>query len=135
MVTIGGFLRRQGPRTRRERRWAPEVTPLESRALQTVISSQSTVLVHPGLLPNTPNGRFVPVAVFGQIATNHPERPAGFFFVTDEYRVIEPHGPVALTPQGSKNGLFLYGFSFSVSLQAKRSTNTPDGRHYDIFVG
>jgi hypothetical protein len=114
----------------------PEVSPLEGRSLQTVITSISTVLVHPGLLPNTPDGRFVPVKVFGELATLKPEKPSGLWFVTDEYRSVEPHGTMTLTPAGSFHHRFpLFAFSFTVDLQERRSTNTPDGRHYDLFVG
>jgi hypothetical protein len=124
-----------GGRARR-RRYKPEVAGLESRALMSVNVDWTSVNVAPQIIPNTPDGRQVPVAVAGIIATNHPETPKGLFFVTDEYRADEPRGPVALTPLGkSKQGLYQYGFVFQISLQAKRSTNTPDGRHYNLFVG
>jgi len=101
----------------------------------------SVVKVNPGILPPSASGRAVPVEVFGTIASTHTSPPKGFFFVTDEYRAVEPGGRVALSPYPvsvQKIGpttLYSFGFSFSVSLQAKRSTSTPDGRHYNVFVG
>jgi hypothetical protein len=136
MVTMGGWHRREGRSGRgRHRGWAPEVTRLESRTLQTINNTLSVVHVHPGLVANTTDGRQVPIAVYGSIASNHSQAPAGFFFVTDQYHADEPRGPVALTPLGISKGWYQYGFSFTVSLQAKRSLGSPNGREYNLFVG
>jgi hypothetical protein len=134
---MSAWLRRLGfpLRRRRPHRHALEVMVLERRELQAVIESITTVHVHPGLLHNTPNGQFIPVAIFGDIATTRVENPAGFWFVTDEYRRVEPQGTMTLTPAGKFKGFPIEAFSFTIELQARRSTNTPDGRHYDIFVG
>ena len=120
-------------RSRIKPRRALALDHLESRELQAVISGQSALVVHPALLPNT--GRYVNVRFFGALATNSNAYPEGFFVVTDEYRRVEPHGNVALTPLPTKNGLHRYAFDFTIPLQASRSTGTADGRHYNIFVG
>ena len=124
-------------RRRRPRRWTPEVTALESRALLTINGGLEVVAVHPAVLRPTSSGRAESVAVAGMIATNHPVRPAGFFFVTDEYRQYEPRVPVALSqnPVDFKKGWYYFSFSFTVKFPTKRSTNTPDGRHFNLFVG
>ena len=142
MVTIAGLLRqsqkgiRRGPRPRR---FAPEVAPLETRALLTVNNYLTKVLVHPGLLPPTSSGTALPVHVSGVISANHATIPQGLFFVVDEYRAFEPSGSVALTPAGGKaigaTVWYNFAFSFDINFPTKRSTNTPDGRHYDLFVG
>ncbi len=138
MVTIGGMLDRKGM-SRRPRRFTPEVAALETRALQTVNDGLTHVLVHPGVLPPTSSGRALPVHVYGTISSNHAQIPRGFFFVTDEYRVFEPAGAVTLRQAGSQklnNQIWYdYGFSFNINFPTSRSTNTPDGRHYDLFVG
>jgi len=142
MVTIAGLLRQDGNRRRprsRPRRFAPEVAALETRALQTVNNYLSNVYVHPGLLPPTSNGQTIPVHIFGVISANHTSAPKGLFFVTDEYRAFEPSGPITFTPAGGKriNGTLWsnFAFSFEINFPTNRSTNTPDGRHYDLFVG
>lgn len=138
MAAFRGFLRflpNSSHRvTRRSRAAYLEITPLETRALQTIIPSKSVVLVHPALLPAT-DGKFLPVHIYGSLATTRSTTPQGFFFVTDEYRAVEPHGNLLLTPVGIKDGFYHYTFDFNLFLQAKRSTNTPDGRHYYAFIG
>jgi hypothetical protein len=135
-----GFLRRLWarrpvPRTRRlSQSCTPSVLPLEGRVLQALITSKWIVNVHPGVLPPT-SGAFLPVHVYGQIASTRPETPVGFFFVTDEYRRDEPSGPIALGPATPSFNFYVSTFDFTIYLQAKRSTKTMDGRHYDLFVG
>ncbi len=115
--------------------------PLEGRALTVVNASLGFIHTDPAVL--APTGQYTTVTVSGQIGSNHPVPPDAFFFVTDEYRLDEPRGRgVVLTPAGTKsvpNGYvktwYLYTYSFTIQLQAKRSTRTFDGRHYDIFVG
>ena len=92
------------------------------------------ITVVPQVLPPTSNGRFVPVTFFGQVKGTRPAA-TGYFHVTDEYRRVEPSGDVTLTPAGKSLGFYVFDFRFTVDLQAKRSTNTPDGRHYDVLVG
>jgi hypothetical protein len=123
-----------GDRDRRRRRWTPEMTGLERRDMATVIVPPNQVFVHPGLLPPT-NGQFVPVLVYGKIFDTRPQTPSGFFHVTDEYRRVEPFGTFSLVPAGKLGAAFAFSFQFTLNLQAKRSTNTPDGRHYDVLVG
>lgn len=141
MDIIDGLRRRiaaGGRRPRRPRRWSPTVTPLEDRTLQTVASGLGFIKADPAVL--APTGRYVTVTVHGEIGASHRDPPAAFFFVTDEYRTVEPRAPhVPLTferdvvlPYGTWS---VFSYSFQVRLQAKRSTRTFDGRHYDIFVG
>ncbi len=145
MDIIAGLRRRlgagAGARARRAQRWTPEVTRLEGRTLMVVNGSLGFVKADPPVL--APSGQYVSVTITGKLGDNHPVAPAAFYFVTDEYRVDEPAGKgVVLTPAGTKsvpNGYvktwYLYTYSFTIQLQAKRSTRTFDGRHYDIFVG
>jgi hypothetical protein len=123
-----------GHRDRRRRRWTPEMTQLERRDLSAVSVPSDTVFVHPGILPPT-NGQFVPVLVYGRIFDSRPQTPSGFFHVTDEYRRVEPFGKFSLVPAGKAGASYAFRFEFTINLQAKRSTKTPDGRHYDILVG
>jgi len=75
-----------------------------------------------------PNGKMVPVTVSGTITDNlsgvNPSTAA--FAVVDEYGSVHPSGTVTLGPGGS--------YSFTVSLQASRNGNDPDGRQYMISV-
>ena len=131
-----GFLQRlwtQGSRPRR-RGCAPSVVPLEGRVLQALIVGKWIVNIHPGLLPPTDHS-FLPVHVYGEIASTRQETPTAFFFVTDEYRSDEPSGHIKLGPSVPSFNYFVSPFDFTFYLQATRSTNTPDGRHYDIFIG
>jgi hypothetical protein len=143
MVTLAGLRRRLGDlaRRRRPRRLVPQVAPLEGRTLQAINTSLGFVKVTPQILP--PDGRPTTVTVNGEIASSSPVPPAGFFFVTDEYRTDEPHGTVGpLTldhikpiPVGPIKQYYVFRYSFTLTLQASRSKNTPDGRHYYLFVG
>jgi hypothetical protein len=111
------------------RRAAISVTPLEDRRL---LYFASTLVATPSVL-FPPTGRFVPVVISGSFTElNHPpqKRQLGAFQVIDEYRRIEPSGPVALTFQGQNK----FTFSFTLNLQASRSLNTPPGRRYYITV-
>jgi hypothetical protein len=87
------------------------------------------------LLP--PNNRIVPVVISGIFTelNRKPPKPDGSvpqaaFFVIDEYHRIQPKGPIHLTELTSHK----FSFSFTVYLQATRSTGSPDGRHYYITV-
>lgn len=122
------------PRARR-RRHVPELAPLEARAMQTVNGGLSVVHVHPGLLPSYSDGRQVNVHAYGTIYTNHSIPPKGFYFVTDQYRADEPSGQISLKSIGTYKGWYGNSFSFNISLQAKRSSATQNGRFYDLFVG
>lgn len=125
--------RRPRPRPPHRRRHTPEVSGLERRELMTVVPKQATVLVVPQYLP--PNGQNIPVTFTGTLASTRSATPVGFFHVTDEYRRYEPFGNVALTPLGASDGYYRFGFKFTVSFPAQRSTNTPDGRHYYVLLG
>ena len=112
----------------------PSVVPLEGRVLQALITSRWSVNVHPAVLPPT-DGDFLPIHIYGQVASTRPQTPLGFFFVTDEYRTDEPSGPITLGPTTQSFNYYLSSFDFTIYLQAKRSTKTMDGRHYDLFIG
>jgi hypothetical protein len=109
------------------RRCRPEVAPLEERRLLFVTGI--TAVATPNVLV-PPNGRYVPVTVTGTILDSHDKAPQSFFKVTDEYRRDEPFAP--LTLQRTAQYTFRYRVTFF--LQAQRSTQVPDGRHYDILI-
>ena len=145
---------------RRRRRYQVEVSELDPRLMlaaavtgahaAAVEKAAATPKPTPGVtgfnataVPNVllpPNGQFVLVTVSGQVVANTTSPPSGFFYVTDEYREIEPRGVFKLGPgqpfvfNGTPDGT-VYPYSFTIYLQAQRSTNIPDGRHYYILVG
>lgn len=113
--------------TRRHRQCRVEVTPLEGRCL---MFAGATATVTPDVL-FPPNGRFVPVTVTGQvIETNKRLTPTASFQVIDEYRRVEPSGPITLVRRPDGN----YDYSFTIRLQARRATQYPAGRRYYIIV-
>lgn len=123
----------RGKQTRdRTRCLRPEVDGLEPRELPIV--GPVTASLAPRILK--PIGRFVPVTVTGtmpvQLAGNEP---VGRFQVIDEYRKVEPRRRFTLV-QGrlldAKKNTYQYDWSFTVNLDARRSTAVPDGRHYYI---
>ncbi len=75
-----------------------------------------------------PNGKMVPVTVFGTITDNlsgvDPSTAA--FKVVDEYGSVQPSGSVTLGSGGS--------YSFTISLQASRNGTDKNGRLYTITV-
>jgi hypothetical protein len=125
-----GTRHRQGPPRRRQ---APELLALERRELLTVVPKQFPLFVSPSVLP--PDNKFHTVSFTGAVASTRPQVPTGFFQVTDEYRQYEPAGPVALTPIGQHKGFYDFQFKFTLTFPAQRSTNTPDGRHFDVLIG
>jgi hypothetical protein len=133
---MGGFFRQflaagrtSGLWRHRRSRRRPEVDALEERRLLAV--SNLVVTAVPNIL-SPPDGRYVPVTVSGQLVATSASPPKGFFFVTDQYRAIEPRGAVALHPASTAN---LFTYSFTIHLRAKRGSQTPNGRQYDILVG
>lgn len=128
---------------RQQRRRIPEVVTLEGRRLLSL--SVTALEVTPSVLW-PPNGRFVPVTVTGKllqfeivtvndkskvIVRSLPGERRANFQVTDEYRRIEPHGPVHLVDDGDGK----YSFAFTIKLQASRVTEYPAGRRYYITFG
>jgi hypothetical protein len=86
-----------------------------------------TVAVNPTeLWP--PSGQMRPVTVTGSITDTESgvDARTASYTVLDEYRLIQPTGPVSLQPNGR--------YSFTVSLQASRRGSDADGRHYTITV-
>jgi hypothetical protein len=127
----------QEPRNARQerarRRIVGEVQRLEDRQLLTFAVM---VTATPQVL-SPPNNRVVPVVISGKFTEldRRPPRPDGSppqasFFVVDDYHRIQPKGPIHLTEINSHN----FTFSFTVNLQASRSTNTSNGRHYYVTV-
>src|SRR3954451_15250170 len=119
--------------TWRKGRWPTRATsrrvrePLDSRELPTLITTLTATLAPALLFP--PNGRFVPVTVTGtvqefnfaggrltQLAPSQIKTPPTTNIqVVDEYRRVEPHGRIALTPRAKD-----YTFTFTTYLQASR---------------
>jgi hypothetical protein len=144
MVLMIRFLPRSGrertPRHRPSpRRFQAGVDALEGRQLLTF--SIKTVQITPQLLW-PPNGQYVPVQVSGTAIEFHyngqsvtfneqPGPKVGQFRVTDEYRQNNPTG--VFTPVHTTLNQFT--FSFTVYLQAKRSTEFPQGRRYYVSIG
>lgn len=118
-----------GLRRSPSRRLRPAVDGLEDRQLLAI--DKFLVAATPKVL-SPPDGRFVPVTVSGSFETSIGSTPKGFFFVTDQYGRIEPKGAVALHTAGAPN---LFAYSFTINLQAKRGSQTMNGRQYDILVG
>jgi probable HAF family extracellular repeat protein len=77
-----------------------------------------------------PNGQQVAVTVSGTITDEDGgsgvKVGSAAYVVMDEYGQIQPKGSVTLKSNGS--------YSFTISLQASRNGNDPDGRHYTIAV-
>lgn len=115
--------------TRRRRRYPLEVAGLEGRRL---LATSVFLVVEPlVLLPA--DGRHVKVTVEGEVyETNTKVRPRASFRVFDQYRQIEPRGPVTLTQ--SPRDPVVYSYSFEITLQAKRGGGSPNGRFYDVNV-
>jgi len=70
----------------------------------------------------------VPVRVFGTITDSgsgvDPTKVT--FSVADEYGIVQPSGPVSLSPDGT--------YSFTILLQAYRHGGDKNGRQYTITV-
>lgn len=130
---------RRGTSARRSRRrLEPQLAPLESRQLLYFSPAVATA-VPTTLWP--PNSQYVPVVVSGQfkeftLVNNKavfkllPGPKQASFNVVDEYHRDEPMGPIHLTNEGG--GVFSY--SFTIHLQASRSTQFAAGRRYYINV-
>jgi hypothetical protein len=76
-----------------------------------------------------PNGKMVSVTISGKItdAGSGVNASTAAYTVTDEYRLVQPSGPVTLL---DANG----SYSFAIQLQASRNGNDRDGRQYTISV-
>ena len=137
-MAIMGRLKGRGRRRSDGKRnpYRPEVAALETRALMSVNSDWTLVNPVPRVIPNLPGAPQVPIDINGVIASNHAVAPTGLYYVIDSYRADEPRGSMTLVPIGlSKQKLYQYAYNFKITLQASRSTNTPGGRYYNLFVG
>lgn len=138
-----GWSHRGQKQRQRARRVSPqlrtlEVTTLERRDLMAVNGGLVDYTVTPQIVPNLKGGPQVPVLVQGTLDSTHPQAPSGLYFTTDEYRADEPRGSMPLVPLGPDpvyKGNYKFAFRFTFTVQAQRSTNTYDGRHYYLFVG
>jgi hypothetical protein len=123
---------------------APALDPLETRRVCFV--GPMIAVAAPNILAAT--GGYVPVHVSGLLDdTATLDKIGASYRVTDEYRTVEPSGPVTLTSLGSNtikfparsNGKYVsipanYSFNFTVYVQATRSNQVFDGRHYYINI-
>ena len=75
-----------------------------------------------------PNGRMVPVTVFGTItdSASGVNAKTATYAVKDEYGLVQPSGAITLGPGGA--------YLFVVYLQASRRGSDFNGRHYRITV-
>jgi hypothetical protein len=75
-----------------------------------------------------PNGKLVTVTVSGTMSDNlsgiNPS--TAVFAVQDSYGLVQPSGPVSLSPDGT--------YSFTISLEARREGQGQNGRLYTIVV-
>jgi hypothetical protein len=137
----GGFLRRFAAPRREHRALRPAVGTLEGRCMPVVAGNLSVVNVSPPFLTPTSSPNYEQVTISGALAVNHDVAPVGKFFVTDEYRADEPRGNLTIFPNSiltRQVGTFTFDyfpFTFTLNLSTQRSTKTPDGRHYYLFVG
>jgi hypothetical protein len=119
---------RRAPRRAPARR--PTLDVLETRELLTFTGF--TADNRPKILFPA-NTRFVPIVITGTV--NILEKrlvPQLNFQVVDEYRLIQPSGPVKARRLEGQPGAFT--FSFTVSLQAKVRAHDRFGRQYFITV-
>lgn len=88
---------------------------------------QIVVAAKPALLW-PPNGRSVSVTLSGNISDDMSgvDASSAKFSVLDEYGIIHPSGSITIGRDGV--------FSFPINLQASRSGNDSDGRHYTIAL-
>jgi hypothetical protein len=89
-----------------------------------------TVLATPATL-QPPNGDMVPVTVTGTITDDEPlgtglNSSSASYTVIDSYGQVQPHGNIALGPDG--------GYTFTTQLQASRIGNDKDDRRYTVLV-
>ena len=75
-----------------------------------------------------PNGKLVSDTISGRVADalSGLDTSSLSFRVLDEYRQVQPNGPIALGPGG--------GYSFSIALEARRLGQDVDGRRYEIVI-
>ncbi len=85
-----------------------------------------TVVASPSFLW-PPNGSLIQVTVRGRIKDPSGIDPGSpVFSVRDEYRSVEPRGPITIGPGGA--------YSFTILLQALRDDQDLDGRWYWITI-
>jgi hypothetical protein len=133
-VCMGGIILRAGrrrvsPRFGNPSRLRPELSPLEDRVLQAIISVKLTAT--PQILPN--NGRYVPVRLVGEVSTTNPKDvPVVLLQVIDQYRMVEPSGQIKLRPTENAG---TWSYDLTIKLQGSRSNTFKDSRLYSVTVG
>lgn len=130
------------PRSRpSSRRFRAGVDALEDRRLLSFAIDVKSIHVTPQILW-PPNGRYVQVQISGTATeyhyNGHTAPPIdmsgpkiGQFHVTDQYRQINPWGTFQLHHVNGAQ----FSYSFTVYLQAERSTEFATGRHYYVTIG
>jgi hypothetical protein len=113
-------------RTRKQ--WMPEINTLERRELPAITALHVTAAP---MILTPPQGQYVKVLVKGELFNNSKNSlPQLRYQVTDEYRQIQPAGPVVLTPLGGGR----FSFQFRVALQARVASADTQGRLYFMAV-
>jgi hypothetical protein len=130
----------------KDRQYRPQVgyARLEDRTLQTFTAGPLRISTQ--ILP--PNNRLDPISVSGtfsefhvSVVNNTPKITLGVqpgpkranFQVVDQYREVQPRGPITLNLIDPTNGI--YSFSFTFNLQATRRNADINGRQYHVIVG
>ena len=134
MHQVGVMDRRGGEHLARYQWHAGEVIVADPgygyrRSVATAVWQQADIVVriHPATLW-PPNGKLVPVTVSGTItdADSGVDANRVTYAVKDEYRLVQPRGPITLGGNGS--------YSFRILLQASRKGNDKDGRQYIVTI-
>jgi hypothetical protein len=122
------MIRRRAPGARAARKATFEC--LEPRKLLTLTGFDAEA--RPRILFPA-NDRSVPVVVTGTVTVQEKRAiPSVNFQVVDEYRRVQPAGPVKAKRVPGQQGAF--AFSFTVPLQAKVRAHDKSGRQYYIVV-
>lgn len=139
---LSRLTRSDTPRSRPSpRRFQAAVDALEDRRLLTFSINVNSIVVQPHILW-PPNGQYVPVQISGTAVEFHynghtapqvdlPGPKIGQYHVTDQYRQNNLSAVFPITHVSGPN----FSFSFTVYLQAKRSTSFATGRHYFVAIG
>jgi hypothetical protein len=130
-VTVSGTVQTGVPGTYTVTYSATDLAGNTGTATRTVTVSDTiapTVVIN-SVIPSTiwsPNGAMVPVTVSGRVADGGSGIGTATYTVTDEYKQIQPSGPLTIAPDGT--------FSVTIQLQASRRGSDKNGRLYTITV-
>lgn len=112
----------------RRARCEPAVLGLERRELPVITAF--TAAATPNVLA-PPDNRYVAVEVAGTITDTRGLPRSANFFVVDEYRKLEPRGPLVLAPTATKDQ---FAFDVTINLQARRADHITAGRRYYVIL-